>query len=186
LYEEVFIRQPEEFVEESKENFVCRLKKSIYCLKKSPQCWNIAIDDHLKKMKFTQTERDPCLYVSKDGGETVVIGVYVDDFLVPGKADERIFKVKATIADCFEVKDIGELHYFLGAKVVQDQEVGTIWLEQPAYSESTIQQFNMQKAKTCKTPVNSSLKLTKTNEKSNFVDAELYQSAVGKLLYLSI
>ena len=43
----------------------------------------------------------------------------------------------------------------------------------------------MQNAKTCKTPVNSSLKLTKVNEKSNLVDAELYQSAVGKLLYLS-
>ena len=48
-----------------------------------------------------------------------------------------------------------------------------------------IAQFNMQNAKTCKTPVNSSLKLSKGNEKSTYVDQELYQSAVGKLLYVS-
>ena len=64
LQEEVFIRQPEGFVEQGKENHVCRLKKSIYGLKQSPRCWNMTIDDHLKKMKFQQTEGDPCLYVS--------------------------------------------------------------------------------------------------------------------------
>jgi len=88
------------------------LKKSIYGLKQSPRCWNIAIDDHLKKIKCTQTEGDPCLYVSKEGGETVVIAVYVDDILIAGKTDERISKVKAVIADHFEVKDMGSITLF--------------------------------------------------------------------------
>ena len=43
----------------------------------------------------------------------------------------------------------------------------------------------MQNAKTCRTPVNPSLKLSKSTEESTRVDQELYQSAVGKLLYLS-
>ena len=43
----------------------------------------------------------------------------------------------------------------------------------------------MQDAKSCKTPVNPGLKLTKANEESTLVNQELYQSAVGKLLYLS-
>ena len=73
--EEVFIQQPEEFIEQGKEHLVCRLKKSIYGLKQSPRCWNIAIDDHLKKMNFTQTEGDPCLYVSRDEGEIAIIAV---------------------------------------------------------------------------------------------------------------
>ena len=185
LREEVFIRQPEGFIEEGKDNLVCRLKKSIYGLKQSPRCWNIAIDDHLRKMKFIQTEGDPCLYVSRDEGETVLIAVYVDDILIAGKTDKRIAEVKAAIANRFEAKDMGELHYFLGVKVVQDQKAGTIWLGQPAYSESILQQFNMQDAKSCKTPVDLSLKLTKATEESSLVNQELYQSAVGKLLYLS-
>ena len=185
LREEVFIRQPEGFIEEGKDNLVCRLKKSIYGLKQSPRCWNIAIDDHLRKMKFIQTEGDPCLYVCRDEGETVLIAVYVDDILIAGKTDKRIAEVKAAIANRFEAKDMGELHYFLGVKVVQDQKAGTIWLGQPAYSESILQQFNMQDAKSCKTPVDLSLKLTKATEESSLVNQELYQSAVGKLLYLS-
>ena len=43
----------------------------------------------------------------------------------------------------------------------------------------------MQDAKSCKTPVDPSLKLTKADEESTLVNQELYQSAVGKLLYLS-
>ena len=82
LLEEAFIRQPEGFAEQGKEHLVCRLKKSIYGLKQSPRCWNIAIDDHLKKMNFTQTEGDPCLYVSRDDAETAIIAVYVDDSCV--------------------------------------------------------------------------------------------------------
>ena len=185
LSEEVFMSQPEGFVEKGKESFVCRLKKSIYGLKQSPRCWNTALDAHLKKMKFVQTKGDPCLYVSTDRAETVIIAVYVDDILIAGKTDKRIVEVKAAIAAHFEVKDMGDLHYFLGVKVVQDLKAGTIWLGQPAYSENIIQQFNMQNAKTCRTPVNASLKLIKANEESTYVDQELYQSAVGKLLYLS-
>ena len=44
------MKQPEGFVREGKENLVCHLKKSIYGLKQSPRCWNIALDDHLKKI----------------------------------------------------------------------------------------------------------------------------------------
>ena len=105
LHEEVFIRQPEGFIEKDKENLVCRLKKSIYGLKQSPRCWNIAIDDHLKKMKFVQTEGDPCLYVSRDDAERVFIAVYVDDILIAAKTDKRIDEVKAAIASRFKVKD---------------------------------------------------------------------------------
>ena len=75
LSEEVFMSQPEGFVEQGKESFVCRLKKSIYRLKQSPRCWNTALNDHLKKMKFVQTKGDPCLYVSTDGAETIIIGI---------------------------------------------------------------------------------------------------------------
>ena len=95
--------------------------------------------------------------------------------------------MEAAIANRFEVKDMGELHYFLGVKIAQDLKTGTTsWLGQPAYSENMLRQFNMQDAKSCKTPVDPSLKLTKADEEFTLVNQELYQSAVGKFLYLSI
>ena len=68
-----------------------------------------------------RTEGDPCLYVSENGAETIIIAVYVDDILIATKTDERMTEVKAAITDCFDVKDLGELHFLLGVKVVQDQ-----------------------------------------------------------------
>ena len=65
LHEEVFIQQPKGFIEGGKENLICQLKKNIYGLKQSPRCWNIAIDDHLKKTKFVQTEGDLCLCIKR-------------------------------------------------------------------------------------------------------------------------
>lgn len=43
----------------------------------------------------------------------------------------------------------------------------------------------MDKAKSIKTPVNASVKLTQADEESEEVEKALYQSAVGSLLYLS-
>ena len=63
--------------------------------------------------------------------EPVIIAVYVDDILVAGRTDKIIAEVKTAIANRFDVKDMGKLHYFLGVKVVQDIEAGTIWMGQP-------------------------------------------------------
>ena len=89
-------------------------------------------------MNFTQRKGDPCLYVSRDDAETAIITVYVDDILIAAKTDKRIAEVKAAIAKRFKVKDMGESHYFLGVKIVQNLKAGTIWLGQPAYSENML------------------------------------------------
>ena len=94
-------------------------------------------------MKFVQTKGDPCLYVSTDG-KSVIIAVYIDDILIAGRTDKRIAEVKTAIANRFDVKDMGELHYFLGVKVVQDLEAGTIWMGQPTYTENLVSHFSMQ------------------------------------------
>ena len=55
LQEEVYMRQPEGFIQEGTECLVCRLNRSIYGLKQSPHCWNHALDSQLKEMQFMQT-----------------------------------------------------------------------------------------------------------------------------------
>ena len=114
-----------------------------------------------------------------------MVAVYVDDIILAGKSNKRIAEVKQNLAKQFQVKDIGELHYFLGLKVVQDKESGGVYIGQPAYAEKVLQQFGMEKAKTVTTPVDASVKLVKATEDDECVDQQLYQSAVGSLLYLS-
>ena len=45
LKEEIYMKQPDGFPVKGKEHLVCKLKKSIYCLKQSPRCWHEALDN---------------------------------------------------------------------------------------------------------------------------------------------
>ena len=170
LEEEVYMRQPEDFVVKGNEHLVCKLKRSIYGLRQSPRCWNYTLDCKLKEMGFDQTPSDPCLYVSK--GEMFIVAVYVDDILLACKDNTRMEQVKKIIGKYFKVKDMGDLSYFLGVKVVQNKQNSSIWIGQPLYTEAVLKTFNMDQAKAAKTPVNASQKLIQTTEEDDSICCE--------------
>eukprot|EP00794_Sanderia_malayensis_P004208 gene4208-4769_t len=66
-------------------------------------------------MGFEQTSSDTCIYTAS-GGELFLIAVYVDDIILAERSDKCMKEVKDAIADKFTVKDLGELHHFLGVK----------------------------------------------------------------------
>ena len=108
-----------------------------------------------------------------------------DDFVIAGESSERIEQVKTSLSEKFDIKDLGELHYFLGVQVVQDHKRGTVWMGQPTFTEFVLQKYSMSEAKSVKTPVSVNSKLVKASEECELVDQVLYQSAVGSLLYLA-
>ena len=178
------MKQPEGFVVKGQEHLVCKLKRSIYGLKQSSRCWNSVLDQHLKKLGFIQSVSDPCIYVASEG-EMFMIAVHVDDLVLAAKSDKHIADVKKALSEKFEVKDMGELHHFLGTKVLQNKQNGEVWIGQPAYTQKVLRKFNMENAKPVDTPVDISSKLVKMNEDSESANQEQFQSAVGSLLYLS-
>ena len=89
---------------------------------------------------FAQTKSDACIYVLTTG-EPFIIAIYVDDIVLAGKTGRRLTEVKREIESKFKVKDLGELHYFLGVKVVQNKEKQSIWLGQPSYQTPSSVQY---------------------------------------------
>ena len=82
------------------------------------------------------------------------------------------------------MKNMGKLHYFLGVKIVYPGS-GKIWIGQPAYTAEVLKRFQMENSKPIATPIDTGTKLTKATEDSKLFNQELYQSAIGSLLYLS-
>lgn len=80
-------------------------------------------------MGFIQTDSDPCIY-RFSAEEMFMIGVYVDDIVF---AEKRLSEVKQSLAKDFDIKDMGRLHYFLGMRVIQNDETNEVWIGQPAY-----------------------------------------------------
>jgi len=184
LQEEVYMKQPEGFVVKGKEHLVCKLNRSIYGLKQSPRCWNAVLDDKLKGIGFAQTTGDPCIYTALEG-EMFIIAVYVDDILLAGKSDRRMTEVKQALSKQFKMKDMGELHHFLGVKVIQKPETGQLWIGQSAYVKGILEKFGMDNSKPISTPVDVSARLVKARDDDEKIDQTQYQSAVGSLLFLS-
>ena len=69
-------------------------------------------------MGFTKSKEDSNLYYKVEGGNPVILLLYVDDLFVIGM-DGLIAYMKRKLAVEFEMKDFGMMHYFLGMEVWQ-------------------------------------------------------------------
>ena len=65
-------------------------------------------------------------------------------------------------------------------------KIGYAWLGQPTYTENLLKKFGMQDCKPVGTPVDVGTKLEKATSEEESIDQQLYQSAVGSLMYLSV
>ena len=94
--------------------------------------------------------------------------------------------IKQELLRKFQVRNMGALHYFLGIRIIQDENAGSIWIGQQKYTENILRKFGMVDCKATWTPVDVSTKLVKAVDNKEEVDQKLYQSAVRSLLYLSL
>ena len=110
---------------------VCRLKKALYGLKQAPRAWYGRIDSYLQKMGFVKSDAVPNLYYLRVGSEPLILVLHVDDLFLIGSS-RLITDCKKNLAEEFDMKDLGRMHYFLGLEVCQQK--GEIFLRQGIYT----------------------------------------------------
>ena len=85
----------------------------------------------------------------------------------------------------FAIKDLGNLHYFLGIQV--QKKKGELFLTQEWYASDILKRVNMQLCKPVKTPLNTTEKLSVTSgTRLGVEDSTRYRSIVGALQYLTL
>ncbi|KAL3379683.1 hypothetical protein AABB24_000409 [Solanum stoloniferum] len=125
----------------------------------------------------------------------IIVLVYVDDMLITGSFLKLIEYTKKALQQAFKMKDLGELKYFLGIEFTRST-TGTL-MHQRKYALELISEVGMSAAKPAGTPIDINVKLTsklydehvnKNQDESNdpLVDQTMYQSLIGKLLYLNM
>ncbi|GKE34099.1 zinc finger, CCHC-type containing protein [Tanacetum coccineum] len=102
LKEEVYVTQPEGFIQQGNSGKVYKLIKALYGLRQAPRAWNMK----------TSTKTS-----------TLIVGVYVDDLIITGTPRKEIDVFKSQMKDrFFEMSDLGLLAYYLGIEVTQTEE----------------------------------------------------------------
>ena len=87
--------QPYGFKVTRKENYVCKLIKSLYGLKQSPRQWYKRCDQFIQGYKFTISEHDHCVYLRiLQDGAFIYLLLYVDDMLIASKNIVEIERLK--------------------------------------------------------------------------------------------
>jgi hypothetical protein len=119
LKEEVYVHQPPGFTIPGKEGKVLRLCKALYGLRQAPRVWNAKLDSTLKGMGFGQSPHEAAIYRRGNGGNALLVGVYVNDLVITGTKDAEVATFKEEMKATFQMSDMGLLSFYLGIEVHQ-------------------------------------------------------------------
>ncbi|GKG03567.1 retrotransposon protein, putative, ty1-copia subclass, partial [Tanacetum coccineum] len=108
LENDIYMVQPEGFVDPNHPRKVCKLQRSIYRLKQALRSWNKRFDKEIKRFGFAQNLDELCVYQKASGSNVTFIILYVNDIIIMGNHIPSLQSVKDYLGKCFAMKDLGE------------------------------------------------------------------------------
>lgn len=168
----IYMEQPEGYVEEGKEDWVCKLNKALYGLKQSARSWNDNFKKRCVEAGFKQSPADECVYVRRRGKDDVCIFyLHVDDLAITGN---NIQAFKDEISSFWPMEDLGLAHCVVG---IQTSRLGPFHysISQEAMTNSLLARFGLTNCKSASTPLPGGLKLTRStnDEARDFTQRDL-------------
>ncbi|XP_058211908.1 uncharacterized mitochondrial protein AtMg00810-like [Rhododendron vialii] len=181
LEEEVSMDIPPGFSSSETEGKLCRLKKAFYGLKQSPRAWFDRFSKAMLKFGYKQSHADHTMFIKGGAGKIVVLIVYVDDMIMTGNDVDEFVNLKSSLAQEFEIKDLGPLRYFLGMEVARSDK--GIFISQRKYILDLLEETGMLGCR----PADSSIEANHhlSGDVGERTDKERYQRLVGRLIYLA-
>jgi hypothetical protein len=153
IEEELYMVQPEGFVDPKDANKVCKLQGSIYGLKQASQSWNLHFDEVINGFGFLQNTEESYIYNKMSGSSVSFLVLYVDDILLIGNDVKMLNSVKEYLNSNFSMKDMGEAAYVLDIKIYRDRSRLLLALSQSTYLNKVLKRFKMETSKKGDLPV---------------------------------
>ncbi|PRQ41825.1 putative RNA-directed DNA polymerase [Rosa chinensis] len=136
----------------------------------------------MKAFGYRQSNSDHTLFIRHKAGKLTVLIVYVDDMVVTGDDPVERKALQDYLATEFEMKDLGQLKYFLGIEVARSKE--GISLSQRKYVLDLLTETGMLDCQPVETPMEMNHRLGEWKDQVP-TNKSRYQCLVGKLIYLS-
>jgi hypothetical protein len=120
------------------------------------------------------------VYARGVGAKRLLVGVYVDDLIITGDAEE-INRFKKEMTHLFLMSDLGSLSFYLGIEVKQGSD--GISLSQSAYAARIVEKAGLAGCNPVHIPMEPRFNISK-NSTAPATDATEYRSLVGCRRYL--
>nr|GEX89198.1 hypothetical protein [Tanacetum cinerariifolium] len=133
LKEEVYVSQPEGFVDKDNPSHVYKLKKALYCLKQAPRTWYDMLLSFLISQHFFKGAVDPTLFTRQAGNDLLLITTK--------------FKMSMT----------GQMSFLLGLQISQSPR--DIFINQSKYASEIVKRYGMHTTDSVDTPMVEKRKL---------------------------
>ncbi|GJU50688.1 retrovirus-related pol polyprotein from transposon TNT 1-94 [Tanacetum coccineum] len=129
LREEVYVSQPDGFVDQDNLNHVYKLKKALYGLKQAPRAWYDLLSKFLLSQEFSKGTVDPTLFIRRQGKDILL----------------------------FKMSMMGTISFFLGLQISQNPR--GIFLNQSKYALESLKKYGMESSDPVDTPMVEKSKL---------------------------
>ncbi|GJW98301.1 retrovirus-related pol polyprotein from transposon TNT 1-94 [Tanacetum coccineum] len=182
LKEEVYVSQPEGFVDPDHPTHVYRLKKALYGLKQAPRAWYDTLSWFLLDNKFSKGAVDPTLFTRKTGKHILLVQIYVDDIIFASTDPKACDIFSNEMSSKFQMSMMGQMSFFLGLQVSQNP--GGIFINQSKFALEILKKFGMDSCDPVDTPMVDRLKLDE-DPLAILVDQTRFRSMVDSLMYLT-
>nr|GEW07417.1 retrovirus-related Pol polyprotein from transposon TNT 1-94 [Tanacetum cinerariifolium] len=151
LKEEVYVNQPDGFVDPYHPDKVYRLKKALYGLKQAPRAWYDEQSNFLVSKGFSKGSIDPTLFITKHRGDIFLVQIYVDDIIFGSTNPNLSKRFEKLMHSKFEISMMGELKFFLGIQIYQSPR--GIFINQAKYAQEILIKHGMTSCDSVCTPM---------------------------------
>ncbi|GJU25112.1 retrovirus-related pol polyprotein from transposon TNT 1-94 [Tanacetum coccineum] len=155
LREEVYVSQPDGFVDQDNMNHVYKLRKALYGLKQAPRAWYDLLSKFLLSQEFSKGTVDPTLFIRRQGKDILLVQIYVDDIIFASTTPELCDQFSKIMCSKFKMSMM-----------------------------ESLKKYGMESSDPVDTPMVEKSKLDEDTQ-GKVVDPTHYRGMVGTLMYLT-
>nr|GEY16179.1 copia protein [Tanacetum cinerariifolium] len=173
LREEVYVSQPDGFVDPDNPNHMYKLKKALYGLKQAPRAWYDILSSFLLSQDFSKGSVDPTLFIRRNGNDLLLVQIYVDDIIFAASTLELCDLFANLMCSKFKMSMMGKISFFLGLQISQNPK--GIFINQSKYALESLKKYGFESCDPVDTPMVEKSKLDEDRE-GKAVDPSHYRA----------
>ncbi|GJR28335.1 retrovirus-related pol polyprotein from transposon TNT 1-94 [Tanacetum coccineum] len=179
LREEVYVSQPDGFVDQDNPNHVYKLKKALYGLKQAPRAWYDLLSKFLLSQEFSKGTVDHTLFIRRQGKYLLLVQIYVDDIILASTTPELCDQFSKIICSQFKMSMMGKISFFLGLQISKSPR--GIFINQSKYALESLRKYGMESSDPVDTPMVEKSKLDEDTQGKAAKPTEKHLHAIQRI-----